>query len=138
MVLAGKKQNVAETEEWLIKKLKNAKEKRSVNLAAEINGRVIGTCDASREKDLHTHRAEMGIIVHKDYREQGIGKQMFETLMEEAKKIGIEVAIIGVYETNKRAMALYEKLGFREFGKIPRGVKTKKGPIADVWMYKEL
>ena len=136
--LWGEKRTLEKTEEWLIDKLKNMTENKQINMVAEVNGKVIAICGVFRDRELHEHRAELGIVVHKDYREIGIGKQMIEISTEEAKKLGVQVITLGFYETNERAKTLYEKLGFKEYGRLPKGVNTKKGYIADVFMYKDL
>ena len=64
---------------------------------------------------------------------------MLETVLEEAKKLGYEQAELEVIADNERAIALYEKLGFRKYGTFPNNLKYQDGSYADgYWMMKKL
>ena len=60
-----------------------------------------------RGKELHLH----GIVVKAEFRGQGIGTAIFEKLREEYAG-RMEVIELGVHDSNVRAMALYERMGF--------------------------
>ena len=38
-------------------------------------------------------------------------------------------------DTNRRAIALYKKLGFREIGTIPGGFRLKDGALVDIHIF---
>ena len=44
-------------------------------------------------------------------------------VVELARELGYEQLELGCYAENERALALYHKLGFREWGRIPRAFK---------------
>lgn len=54
------------------------------------------------------------IAVDKSYRGMGIGTQLINKVFEFAKKRGFKEVILEVVDTNPRAKALYEKIGFKE------------------------
>ncbi|NLB42202.1 MAG: ribosomal protein S18-alanine N-acetyltransferase [Clostridiales bacterium] len=56
------------------------------------------------------------IAVHPDYRRQGIGGQIINTLMKTAIKAGIERMTLEVRVSNHPAIALYKSFGFEEGG----------------------
>lgn len=43
----------------------------------------------------------------------------------------MKVLILDVFDTNKVAKELYKKIGFKEAGKIPKGIR-KKGKYIDL------
>ena len=64
---------------------------------------------------------------------------MLETILDVAKKCGYEQAELEVIATNEGAIALYEKLGFKEYGRFPDNMKYSDGTYADaLWMMKKL
>jgi ribosomal protein S18 acetylase RimI-like enzyme len=60
-----------------------------------------------REKALHLH----GILVKAEFRGQGIGTAILEKLQEEYAG-RMELIELGVHDSNGRAKALYERMGF--------------------------
>ncbi|HHU43628.1 MAG: ribosomal protein S18-alanine N-acetyltransferase [Bacillota bacterium] len=59
----------------------------------------------------------MNIAVKKGYRNMGLAKGIISLLIDDAKKRGIKRATLEVNETNTAAINLYEKFGFKLFGK---------------------
>lgn len=57
-----------------------------------------------------------GYIGEKEYWGQGIGTKMLSFAIDEARKLGIKRLDIHVSDDNKRAIHLYEKLGFKDMG----------------------
>lgn len=47
---------------------------------------------------------------------QGVGRAMLQFCLEEAKRMNRQVIWLGVWEKNNRAIAFYEKWGFKKFG----------------------
>lgn len=59
------------------------------------------------------HTATLGIMIHKDYQNQGVGTRLMEALLDLADNWLMLVRVeLGVYTDNERAIALYKKLGF--------------------------
>lgn len=64
-----------------------------------------------------SHRGEIAISVRKDYWNQGIGTKMLMELIKRGKEEAhMTVIQLTVNSDNKRAIALYEKLGFEKIG----------------------
>lgn len=64
---------------------------------------------------------------------------MLEHVLKTAKESGFEQAELEVISDNKRAIALYEKLGFRKYGSFPDNMKYADGSYASAdWMMKKL
>lgn len=88
-------------------------------LAAEDEGEIVGFLSAQRggaRKIKHTAYIVVGI--RQDYRNQGIGGQLFSKLDEWAKESNVSRLELTVMCPNKAAKHLYEKNGF-----VVEGVK---------------
>ena len=106
--------------EFLKEKTDSADE---IELLAELDGVIVGTagigCVGRREKT--RHRAEFGISVDKAYWRLGIGRALTEACIECAKKAGYAQLELEVVAENRSAIALYESVGFEEYGRNPKG-----------------
>ena len=87
----------------------------------------------------YQHRAVMAIALYQKYTGLGIGSIMIEKIFSIAKAQGIEQIELEVAASNQRAVALYQKLGFKIFGTLPDNMKYKDGTYeAAYWMMKKL
>ena len=59
----------------------------------------------------------MNVAVHPDFRRQGIAEALVIGLVEHLKTMGSRCLTLEVRASNAPAIALYEKLGFREIGR---------------------
>ncbi len=92
-----------------------AESDNSLFLIARADGRIVGAlnCRGGRGKALR-HTATLGVSVHKDWRDSGIGTALMEMAIEWARNTNIVKRIeLTVYARNERAIHLYEKLGFQ-------------------------
>lgn len=73
------------------------------------------------------HQCELGIVVADNYRGQGIGTQLLKNLAHLAKEnFRIELLHLQVYSENP-AIHLYERMGFKEFGRQEKWIKERDG-----------
>ncbi len=70
----------------------------------------IGSQSVQSESDM------MNVAVHPDYRRQGIAEALVELLILELSEKGSHALMLEVRVSNDPAIALYEKLGFRQVG----------------------
>ena len=98
-----------------------------IELLAELDGVIVGTagigCFGRREKT--RHRAEFGISVDKAYWGLGIGRALTEACIECAKKAGYAQLELEVVAENRSAIGLYESVGFVEYGRNPKGFRSR-------------
>ena len=81
--------------------------------------------DAVGTRDKLRHRAEFGISVLRAYWGLGLGRALTEACIQCAKEAGYEQLELTVVAENERAIALYRKAGFVEFGRNPRGFRSR-------------
>lgn len=100
-------------------------------LVCLVDGKVAGNGQIAWKKSLKTrHRAAVAIALLKEYWNQGIGTRMFEEMIRIAEEneqiLQMELEFI---EGNRRARALYEKMGFRITGVRPNAIRLKDGTL---------
>ena len=99
----------------------------AIEILAEIGGAVVGTAgiDAVGKKDKVKHRASFGISVDRAYWGLGIGRALTEACVACAEKAGYAQLELDVVAENKNAIALYESVGFTEYGRNPKGFRSR-------------
>ena len=71
------------------------------------------------------HRAEFGISVDKACWGLGIGRALTEACIECAKSAGYAQLELEVVAENTTAISLYRSVGFTEYGRNPRGFRSR-------------
>ena len=89
-------------------------------LTATYQDNIVGVADISRMKRRSKHVGYLAISLSSEYREEGIGSELIQTLCELGKKIGFQMVELAVYSVNERGIHVYEKVGFVEVGRIPK------------------
>jgi len=108
-------------------------------LVAEKNDVVIGYASLSRWSDrcAYDTTAETSLYIHKDYRKQGVGKQLLEVLVLEGEQVGMHTLIARITSGNEQSVYLHERLGFHVVGTL-REVGKKFGNFHDVHMLQKV
>ena len=106
---------------------RKAESDNEVEIIALVDGRVAGTAgvDAIGGKYKLRHRAEFGISVLKEYWGLGIGRALMDACIECAKRAGYAQLELTVVAENARAVEMYRRAGFVEFGRNPRGFNSR-------------
>lgn len=108
---------------------------------AEDNGKILGTYFIKpNQPALGSHIANCGYMVHPETRGRGLGKQMFNHSWAVAKEYGYKGMQFNlVVSTNKIAVQLWEKLGFKIIGTIPKGFNHRQLGHVDAYiMFREM
>ena len=116
--------------DWLSQRLAAIEKGEVIHIVTEVNDHVIANTELKIKPGFQSHLGEIGIIILKDYRDIGIGTEMLKQLIIHAQERGLKILTLGVFATNTRAQHVYEKLGFRECGRIP-GQIYKNGQYID-------
>ncbi len=113
----------------------------SFGLGVFDNEKLIGLarCECSNRVKTQ-HKADIyGVYIHPDYRGQGLARRLLEQLITQAKSIdGLEILLLAVSEQNAPARALYQSLGFIEWGTEPDALRYEGERLAEVYMRLEL
>ena len=112
---------------------RTAKDPRDFMVTAFCEGEVVGDLGVLTIRDLmkYRHRGYMGISIRNEYCDQGLGSTMVKIAIDQARKNGFEQVELGVFSDNMRAIHVYEKFGFKQYGINPRAFKLKDGTYRD-------
>jgi putative acetyltransferase len=83
-------------------------------------------------EEVFNHKAELGITVHDDYQNLGIGTALLNHLLGIARKWGLKKVYLLVNADNTKAIALYKKAGFEFEGTLRREM-CLKGKFLDLY-----
>jgi RimJ/RimL family protein N-acetyltransferase len=105
-----------------------------------VDGKHAGNCSLQLNvKRKVRHRGEVAIALVKEFWGMGIGTFMFEEMIRLAREHGKTQLELGMVDGNERGLALYSKMGFREYGRLPNAFQQKDGTMRDeVLMVREL
>jgi RimJ/RimL family protein N-acetyltransferase len=100
-------------------------------LVAEVDHTIVGIASLIGT-DLRrlSHAAVLGISVARSYWGGGLGRALITALLHWADARGLVRVSLDVLETNTRAIHLYERLGFREEGRL-RAHRLHDGRLLD-------
>jgi len=106
---------------------KKADSENEVEILAVVDGVIAATAGIEQigDKIKLRHLCDFGISVDRAYWGLGIGRALTEACIECAKKAGYEQMELQAVAENERALRLYERAGFVEYGRNPRGFKSR-------------
>jgi RimJ/RimL family protein N-acetyltransferase len=115
--------------------LASMKNPRTPTMVADFgkDGGIAGSLNLSSQREVKKmrHVLYLGMVVNKEFRENGVGSALMEHALEWAKtQKEIEKISLSVFSTNKRAIKLYKKFGFRVEGVLKKEF-ILKGKYAD-------
>ena len=110
-------------------------------LVADVGGRIAATAGfqpyAASSK--LRHRAVLDVAIQKSFWGLGLGSAMLGVLLDEAKRAGFELLELEVIADNTRAVALYEKFGFRTCGTLEKAFRLRDGSFqSELLMSREI
>ena len=109
-----------EEAEWLPKMLARLEKDELFFLVAEVDRKVVASSDIHILGGDEKHVGVIGIVIKSGFRGLGIGTEMVKTLVEQAALLKLKVLMLHVFATNKRAVHVYEKVGFVQTGRVPK------------------
>lgn len=109
-------------------------DERTVMMNTYIDGQLAGNCSFSPVGTMRRvrHRCSMGIAIRKEYWGLGLGSAMMDYLAELARQAGFAQMELEVMDGNTAAIALYQKCGFTQTGRIPNAIRYDDGTYRDV------
>ncbi len=108
---------------WFESLYRRAIEGEIVVVVGEVGGRAVGNCTVgpvgTTRNSEAGHVGVLGVLVHRDHRGRGVGTALLDAAIARCRG-KFELVRLSVFATNVRAKALYERLGFRTVGRVPR------------------
>ncbi len=108
--------------------------KNEIQIVAVVDNAVVGTAGigAIGAKYKVRHRAEFGISVAKEFWGLGIGQALTTACIACARAAGYIQLELNVVAENTRAISMYEKNGFVEYGRNPKGFHSRMAGFQEV------
>lgn len=105
-----------------------------IEIIALVGNIVAGTAgiEAVGNKYKVRHRAEFGISVSKEFWGLGIGQALMTACIECARTAEYIQLELSVVSENTRALSLYKKAGFVEYGRNPKGFYSRTAGFQEV------
>lgn len=99
----------------------------AIEILAKVGDVVVGSAgiEAVGSKEKVRHRAEFGVSVDRAFWGLGIGRALLRACIACAKRAGYAQLELDVVAENAPAIALYKSEGFVEYGRNPRGMRSR-------------
>ena len=105
---------------------------------AEYKGRIVGGMGiAGDDRPFRIHSATLGMSIQNEFKNLGLGSQMIQYGLENAKLFGLGRIELTVREYNTSAIHLYEKFGFEKVGKLKMAAKID-GDFVNEYLYQKI
>lgn len=104
-----------------------------IQLGAFVDDKLVGMITLERVGEYRKirHRGKFSILLKKAAWGVGLGKSMMTAIIEAAPAIGIDQIELRCMSSNQRAIGLYEQMGFRTWGVLPRANLRTNGGAED-------
>ncbi|MFH0749485.1 MAG: GNAT family N-acetyltransferase [Candidatus Gottesmanbacteria bacterium] len=135
VLLSGKHLTHAHEEKYVRDAIKLIKKNKKIHLIARIDGVIASSFEVRILSLRKSHVGEIGISVAYAFRDSGIGRRCVEILISEAKKVGLKLLYLHVFENNPRAIHIYESVGFISCGVVPGMFLYKGEHVGETTMY---
>ena len=108
-------------------------------LVAVVEDKVIGWASLSAYSDrcAYTNTAELSLYVKESFRNQGIGKELIQAVLEEGKKAGLHTVISRIAGGNDVSINLHHQFGFEDIG-VMKEVGDKFGQLLNVYLLQKM
>lgn len=140
ILFQGEQVSLEDEKKYLDAQLTAISKGKAVQLLAFSEGILIGNTHINLYDKATKHVGIFGIALAKEFRGEGIGTLLMEKIIEEAEKNlqGLKIIILSRLGNNEIAEKLYEKMGFKEYGRLPEGVAHREKLVDHVYMYKKV
>ncbi len=130
--------SLEEEKKWLNSKLKEIEDKEMVLITAFFEDKVAGQVHLEVGEYRGRYLGKIGISIAKEFRGEGLGEKLMTEIEAEALNLKLKILHLEVFVDNKVADNLYKKLGYIEFGMLPKSIEYKGNMIDEKYLYKRL
>ncbi|MCX6732878.1 MAG: GNAT family protein [Candidatus Roizmanbacteria bacterium] len=140
IMMQGEQMSLEEESRYIENFMHKVANRLAVKLLVFHGEELIGVGDIVVKEKIEKHIGVFGLIISKEWRQKGLGSFLMNKVIEEAQKniTGLQIITLGVFSNNPVARKLYEKIGFKEYGLLPKGLQYKGELVDHVYMYKSL
>jgi ribosomal protein S18 acetylase RimI-like enzyme len=97
-------------------------------LGLVVDDQVVGNLMVERRRGRYeSHRGDVSMAIRKGFRGIGLGRALLDTAVDWARAVGITKLTLGVFPSNRPAIALYRAVGFEEEGVLHGHLRLPDG-----------
>lgn len=136
----GEQLTLDEEQERLDKLLEKINNKTAVQILVFCGSNLIGISDLVMRDKAEKHVGSFGITLAKEFRGLGIGEKLMQYVLSLAIENipQLKIIVLGCFRDNPIAQRLYKKMGFKQFGFLPKGL-MHQGHLDDhLYLYKKV
>ncbi|NNC85209.1 MAG: N-acetyltransferase [Bacteroidia bacterium] len=123
---------ISERVEWF----KNHNPKTHPILVADIDGIIVGWISLSEYRPGRSALAqtvEVSYFIDKNFQNKGIGSQLMDRIIKEAKEIGHKNVFAILLENNERSIALLKNFEFKQWAHLPEVAVLNGSKVGQVY-----
>lgn len=114
-------------------------QKKFITVLCEIEQQIVGYATVEESIwELSRHAGELGIAVLPQFRGVGVGSALLGSVLRVASEKGFKKVNLSVFNTNKNAMNLYKRFGFKKVGEKKKQFYLQGKYIDEIIMEKFL
>lgn len=138
--IAIQKKTPAQEKKYLEETFRKMRKGEQIKVCVEVDDKYAGDSSIkSKYGDARKHIVVLGIAIGRDFRNMGIGTELMKAMEQLARKeMGARILELSYFEDNLKSRHVYEKLGYREVGRIPKGINHYGKYMDEVLMVKRL
>jgi RimJ/RimL family protein N-acetyltransferase len=106
--------------------------KRVLPIVAVVNERIVGDATLHFRAGPGRHLADVRIFLSKEFRKRGLGTAMLRTLIDIAKKLGLQQLVAEVVADQVKVITAFKDLGFEQRAIYPNYFMMPDGETHDV------
>jgi RimJ/RimL family protein N-acetyltransferase len=134
----GEQISLEDEEKYLNGQLEKINKNEVVQLLLFVNNEFSGVSEIKLGQRVENHVGTFGITISQKYRGKGFGKLLMKCVLEESSKNlpTLRLVILKVFAENEIAKKMYESFGFKENGRLPKGIQYRGKDVDEIEMYK--
>jgi RimJ/RimL family protein N-acetyltransferase len=107
----------------------------AVFVAEAEDGTIVGRLSLARDQHpASTHVADLGLLVAREHRRRGVGRELLAQAVAWAREQGVRKLELHVFPYNEAAIALYEQFGFEREGYRKQHYRRPNGYVDAILM----
>lgn len=136
----GEETSLLDEEKYLKNQLEKISKNETVQLLLYANDELSGISSIDLRSKIKSHIGGFGITIAKKYRGKGLGKLLMKLVLEESSKklAKLKIVTLAVFAENENAIRMYKNFGFKEYGRLPKGLLYRDKLVNEIEMYKSL
>lgn len=128
-------QTYEQEKQYIARVLEDIAADRKYHVAMEVDGVYAGNAELRLYPGRKSQVAAIGIGLSRPVRDQGIGRIVLCLLIDEAIRRNLNMVTLHCYANNTRGLHVYESLGFKQAGVLPKAVWFDTGFVDEILLY---